>query len=210
MRSGLLILRLLAGCGSKGGGGQAANDAYAASGNDLLDNLAIPAGDDPARLQALIDRAMPTAIENAKDAQYRNVRSGAGGSVCGEVAAKPAKGAPVFVPFVINPDALAVVGTGPKIDFSNPDDFLADAYIRWCATPDELKRLAPDLNRAAAQAPSVVPPAADGGDSVTATALPIAPPAAETPPSEPPARPRKPPPPPQIDSFFNSVQHDRD
>src|SRR5256885_9534156 len=36
-------------------------------------------------------------------------------------------------------DAVAVIGTSPEVKFNDPSDFLADAWIRWCASPDELK-----------------------------------------------------------------------
>lgn len=208
MRKIALLLLILAGCGSKPG--SEAADPAAPGGNDLLANLAVAAPDDAARLQALIERAMPAALARPKDAQYRNVRAGTGGSACGEVA--PKAGAP-FVPFVVTPDALAVIGTKPAIAWEDPDDFLADAWIRWCASPEELARLGPTLANAARSAVPL-------GNSVTAATPPpidpsiiavdpVPPPPSDSPmPAPAPApRPKAPPPPPQIDSFFNSVQH---
>jgi len=204
MRKWLLILILLSSCGKK-----APIDAPAGpDGASLLPaNMAESAApDDSAQVQALIDRAMPAALKDSKSAQYRNVRAGAGGSACGEVAAKA--GAP-FVPFVVSPDAIAVVGTRPQIAWEDPDDFLADAWIRWCATPEELAKLRPRLEKAANA------PLSDPGN-VCAAAIPLPldpsiptyeppPPAAERP--APPPKPAPPPPTPRIDSFFNSVQH---
>ncbi|MDB5694360.1 MAG: hypothetical protein JWO81_3423, partial [Alphaproteobacteria bacterium] len=149
------VALLLAGCGSRGGGGGnvADNEAAAvgAEANAMLANLGAPSGqDDAARIRDLIARAMPAAMPDAKDAQYRNLRSGVGGAVCGEVAAKTAgRAAPAFRPFVINPDGFAVVAATPKLAYDDPGDFVADAWIRWCASPEELQKLAPQLHRAA-------------------------------------------------------------
>ena len=200
----------LAGCGSNEGE-VTDNEALAASAaaNAAVANLAGPAAqDEAARIQALIARAMPAAMPDAQDAQYRSLRVGAGGAVCGEVASKPAgKAAPVFRPFVINPEAYAVVAATPKLAFDDPGDFVADAWIRWCASPEELQRLAPQLRRAAsdpASAPmnSLAPPA-DAGVSALPEAPPPAPPAH-------PAAPAAKPPPANVESFFNSVQHKQD
>src|SRR5579875_2310912 len=147
---------LLAGCRDKpegvGNANVVDNEAAAAgaAANAILENALAPADpNDPARLQAVIAQAMPTAIPDAKDAQYRNVRGGAGGAVCGEVASKPVgRAPPVFRPFVINPDGLAVVAATPKLAFADPNDFAADAWIRWCASPEELQKLAPQLRNA--------------------------------------------------------------
>jgi hypothetical protein len=197
----LLILLLLAACGAKGEG-NAETDAQ----NDLLANLQlVDRNADPARLQALIDETMPAALGNAKDAQYRNVRAGAGGSVCGEVSSAKQP----FLPFVITPAKIALVGSSPQIQFADPSDLLADAYVRWCATPAELSRIGPQLHQAASD------PANITMSQVTAATPPPPPPeAADVPPAAAPppaakAAPARPaPPPPQdIDSFMNSVAH---
>ncbi|HEY0414103.1 MAG TPA: hypothetical protein VGD66_13280 [Allosphingosinicella sp.] len=197
----LPILLLLSACGAQP---EAGNDAAAApaGAQDPLANLQLadPAAE-AARLQALVAQAMPAALRDAKDARYRNVRAGAGGSACGEVAAK---GSGVFRPFVVTPEGVAVVGETPHIAFEDPTDFLADAYIRWCASPEELERVAPEIRRAGAGAAALnqVDAAAPPPLMPPETATPEAPP-----PKAAPARPAAPPPPPQIDSFFNSVQH---
>jgi hypothetical protein len=204
-----VLALLLAGCGSRGG--DVADNEAAAAGADanaLLANLGAASGpDDAARIQDLIARAMPAAMTDAKDAQYRNLRSGVGGAVCGEVAAKPAgNAAPVFRPFVITPDGVAVVAAAPKLAFDDPADFVADAWVRWCATPEELQRLAPQLRRAASN-PASIPmngvDAAAGGPTPDLPSAPAAPPPA----AQPAPRPAKPPPPANVESFFNSVQH---
>ncbi len=86
MRRALPILLLaLAACGSKDG--SSSNDSAPGPAGDPLANLAAPLSDESAlRLEALISRAIPTVLQNAKEAQYRNVRPGVGGSGCGEVA----------------------------------------------------------------------------------------------------------------------------
>jgi hypothetical protein len=185
------ILLLLAGCGSRGGGD--ANGADGALPPELTPNMEAVEANSAARVQALIDKAMPAALPDARTAQYRNVRAGGGGSACGEVSGKTTHG---FVPFVVSREGVAVIGTSAKIAYDDPNDFLADAWIRWCATPEELKNVAaviqkakPDavLGNLAAPSPDVPPP------------LP--------PEMAPPPAPTRPPPPPQIGSFFNSVQH---
>ncbi len=199
---------LLAGCDNKPGGGNVVDNEAIAAGtqaNAAVANLLAPADpNDPARLQALIAQAMPLAIPDAKDAQYRNLRGGAGGAVCGEVAAKPAgRAAPVFRPFIINPDGMAVVAATPKLAFDDPGDFVADAWVRWCASPEELQKLAPQLRKAASNPPPPPPP---GDVDVGAADVPPSPPPA--PAAAPPtAKPAAKPPPASVESFFNSVQH---
>jgi hypothetical protein len=193
----ILPLLLLAACGAKGQG-----NAESEAQNDLLANLQlVDANADPARLQALIDEAMPAALGNTKDAQYRNVRAGAGGAVCGEVSSAKQP----FLPFVITPAKIALVGSTPQIQFSDPSDLLADAYVRWCATPEELSRIGPQLHQAVSDPANitmsqatVVPPPLPPPDAAAAPA------AAPPPPAQ--AAPARPAPPPQdIDSFMNSV-----
>jgi hypothetical protein len=207
MRKVALILFLLSACGTKTPREEASAPE---TGSPMPANFADSVqAEDPARLQGLIDRAMPAALKDPKAAQYRNVRAGAGGSACGEVAVKA--GAP-FVPFVVSPEALAVVGTRPQIAWEDPDDFLADAWIRWCATPEELAKLRPKLDDAA-RAPihdsdnvsAAVPPPLD--PSILAIDPPPPPPS-DSPLPAPKPKPAPPAPPaPRIDSFFNSVQH---
>ncbi len=202
----------LAGCGSNERGEAVDNDALAAAAaaNAAVANLAGPAaGDEGPRIQALIARAMPGAMAHAKDAQYRGLHLGAGGAVCGEVASKPAgSAAPVFRPFVIDPGGFAVVAATPKLAYDDPGDFVADAWIRWCASPEELQRLAPQIHRAAADPASApmnsLAPSADAGVSAAPETAPPAPTPAH------PAAPAAKPPPANVESFFNSVQHKQD
>jgi hypothetical protein len=189
------ILFLVAGCGAKNGADTNAEAVNAAAAADLMPNLAEIEAASAVNVQALIDRAMPAALPDAKTAQYRNVRPGAGGAACGEVSGKTTKG---FVPFVITPAAVAIVGTSPRVAFEDPSDFLADAYIRWCATPEELRGVAPAIQQAKADP-------GPGNLAVPAPEVPLPVPA-PAPADAKPAKPVAPPPPPQIGSFFNSVQ----
>jgi hypothetical protein len=178
------------------------------SAEDPLANLQITDRNaDPAHIQALIAQAMPASLAGAKDPQCRNVRAGAGGSVCGDVttAGQPPRA------FVITPDALAVVASGPKLRFSDPSDFAADAYVRWCATPDELNAIQAEIRRAAADPANIVMT-----QTVTAAAPEAAAPPGDLPPPpdvpapappRPAAKPAAPPPPADIDSFMNAVRH---
>jgi len=157
---------------------------------------------DAERLQALIDRAIPAALPANVQPHYRNARTGVGGAACGEVAMAEGRGKPgPWRHFVVTPDAVAVIGTDAKIKFNDPSDFLADAWIRWCASPEELKLVETELDQGPALAADPLP----GAD--------IPPIFEESPPAPPRAglprrsamAPSAPPPPAQIDSFSKSV-----
>ena len=181
----LLLLTACAGCGSKTNVDTGNADAPPV---DLTPNMAAVEANNAAHVQELIAKALPAVLPDAKSAQLRSVRAGAGGSACGEVSGKTTHG---FVPFVVTPAGQAIVGTGPKIAYEDPSDILADAWIRWCATPEELKGVAATVQKAKT----------DPTAFNAAMPVPEVPTAAEAPP----ARPSAPPPPPQIGSFFNSV-----
>ena len=207
MKKLLPILALLASCNSQPGEEDAS--AEAGGGDPAAAAPAPPPGTpNAAELQAKVSRAMAVGLPGAATAEYRALRPGAGGAACGEVATQEKGAAGIFRPFVVTPDGLAVVAAGPAIAWEDPDDFVADAYIRWCASPEELQRLAPQLETAAAKSAAALKAAAPEPD------LPLPPvredPAAAAAPPEtaepaPPPRRKAPPPPPQIDSFFNSV-----
>ena len=206
MKKLLPILALLASCNKEAAEDDVAGEAP--PGNTAVAMAGAPVAPDMAALQAKVSRAMAIGLPGAGTAQYRAIRPGTGGAACGEVATEAKGLAGIFRPFVVTPDGLAVVAAGPAIDWEDPDDFVADAYIRWCATPEELQRLAPQLQSAAAKSAAAMTPTEDEAD------LPLPPvredpaAAAPAPPAEAAPPPRKkgpPPPPPQIDSFFNSV-----
>jgi hypothetical protein len=204
MKTLLPILLLLASCGSKNAEEDAASNG--SSGEVPAGAAASPSAEESAALQAKVSRAMAVVLPGAGTAEYRNVRAGAGGAACGEVATA-GKEAGIFRPFIVTPDGLGVVASGPAIAWDDPNDFVADAWIRWCATPEELARLGPQLQNAAvnsaaaaAEVPAAepdlpLPPVRDGA--------PLTAPPPEA--SPPPQRKEAPPPPPRIDSFFNSV-----
>ena len=165
---------------------------------------------------AIVERAMAVAIPDAAKAQYRALRAGAGGTVCGEVST-PAKGAPgPFRPFLVTQSGVAFVSDRPTIDFADPDDALADGWIRWCATAEELQALGPTLQAAAAGAAEANPSEVSALEIPTIDAIPILPPSPQpanaTQPAEPAPKAKNapPPPPPKIDSFFNSVARPKD
>ncbi len=172
-----LSLLLAAGCGPQTDQG---NEQTAAIEEDLLAGLqSNSAAQDETRIKALIERAMASAVPNAATARYRNIRAGVGGAACGEVAAD-SKNAP-FRPFVVTPEAVAIVGATPAIKFNDPSDFLADAWVRWCATPEELKQVAAELARAPKPSSDDLIPAARNGMAVAAPAPAAVPPAAAEP-----------------------------
>lgn len=194
-----LVLLLLAGCGSHKSGED--NQTIPLQGNLLADLQTSNSAQDAARLQSLIDRAMAAALPDASKAQYRNIHEGVGGSACGEVASTGPKGKlGPYRRFVVTPDAAAVIGTSPEIKFNDPSDFLADAWIRWCASPDELKLVEGQLGQG--PAPSMeAPPPTDIPNLPEQPSLPL--PKGPAPSRTASAAP--PPPPPQIDSFSKSV-----
>ena len=207
------ILLLLASCSGQNDD-DAASETSARNDAALASEPVLPTGEDAAAIQAKVSRAMALALPDAGSAQYRGVRAGAGGAACGEVAAGKGAAAGAFRPFVVTPDGIAVIAPGAAIDWQDPDDFVADAWIRWCATPEELQRLGPQLQSAAinsaAAAAAAAAPAADEPDLPLPPVLEQGPGAAEPAPAPaekaapPPAR-KSEAPPPRIDSFFNSV-----
>ncbi|QAY76364.1 hypothetical protein [Sphingosinicella sp. BN140058] len=198
MRKLCLILLSLSACHNDAAE-EGVVDAASEPQQALVTNAAVgSSAPDPAQLQAMVKQAMATVLPDAKAARYRNLHAGTGGAACGEVAA----GSTAFRPFVVTPNAIAVVAATPAIAFEDPSDIFADAWIRWCATPDDLRRLGPVLQQAAASNvietipnPEIPPP----GEP----ALPPPTPADTQPP---PAAVAQPAPRPEIDSFFNSVK----
>jgi hypothetical protein len=115
----------------------------------IEDPNAAPTPEDAAQLQARLSSAMAGALTNPQTASYTNVRSGAGGSICGEVDSKQADGKRSgFRPFLVSPQGVALVSTTPQILFHDPVDIFPDLYIEWCATPEELRQIGPRLNSA--------------------------------------------------------------
>jgi hypothetical protein len=193
------LLLVVAGCGARGGGDD--NQTAALQENLLADLETSNSAQDAARLQSLVDRAMASALPDASKAQYRNVRAGVGGAACGEVASADAGGKlGPYRRFVVTPDTVAVIGTTADVKFNDPSDFLADAWIRWCASPDELKLVEGQLGQGPAQSMETLPPTdVPAIPEETSLPLPRQPAPSRT------ASAAPPPPPPQIDSFSRSV-----
>lgn len=208
MKKMCLILLLLAACGSgEDGQDSAGSDAMRAEEQAVAAGLADPLGTpDPAQLQALVARAMAIAMPTAKELQYRAVRPGSAGAVCGEVAtAGSGAAAGPFLPFVVTPEGGAILGTTPAIPYDDPADPLGDAWLRWCASAEELQAIAERMRTEgpAKAAALEMPPPIEPIDLEPAQPTLVQQP---QPPAPPPERKAPPPPPPAIDSFFNSVQ----
>ena len=154
----LLALLLLAGCNSQddaasGGGGQSA-----VPGADLA-ALQNQNGANPAELQARAAAALSSILVDSASARYANIRAGASNAVCGDVDFKQVGGKYTgFRPFVVSPEGVAVISRNPTVVFNDPNDPFPDFYIRWCASPEELKNL---TTRVAAGDPSLRAPAPD-------------------------------------------------
>ena len=202
MRTFYAILLLLAGCsGQKADDPEAAERAEAAALQAELQRAAAAAAD-PARLEALAARTLPGVMPGAKNLRFRNLRAGSGGAVCGEVAADNID----FRHFVVTSDPVALIAAGPAVAFDDPYDPIADAWIRWCATTDELHKLAPELQRNAAQPIADDVPVPQTETVPLPEALPEPEPVAPAPDRKrPAAAPAAPTRPAEIDSFFNSV-----
>ena len=195
-----VLFLLLAACGSHKS--EEDNQTIPLQENLLADLQTSNSAQDAVRLQSLIDRAMASALPDPAKAQYRNIHEGVGGSACGEVASAGPKGKlGPYRRFVVTPDAAAVIGTSPEVKFNDPSDFLADAWIRWCASPDELKLVQGQLGQGPAL--SAEPPLPTAIPTLPDEPLPPVPKQA-TPSRTASATPSTPPPP-QIDSFSKSV-----
>jgi hypothetical protein len=204
----MAVLLLLAGCSQDplddADQGEAAPPPAASA---AAGNLA----GDSAGLQARVDGAMAAALQDPAGARYRNVRPGLAGTVCGEVDPKRTRGGHAgFRPFLVTPQGVAMVAGSERLKFDDPADPFPDFYIRWCASPEELKRLEPELRRAIAGSGSAAPLDPLPGESGVPDPLltdpgeppPLSPPSgsggkAETGPAD-------------VNSFINSVKRKRD
>ena len=160
MKKLLALLLLLSSCDSAKEEGEApagAPSQSAAAG-------AAPGAEDAARMQQRIQQSLAPILMDPASARYANVRSGAAGAVCGNVDAKQAGTFTGFRPFVITPDGVAVVSTASRVLFNDALDPFSDFYIRWCASPEELQRIGPEI--AAAPDPLTDPGAAPPPDLV--------------------------------------------
>lgn len=203
--TGFAALMLLAGCGwaspddsnVQEQGADLAAEALAAA-----NQAAGEQGEDPAALQARVERAMGVILRDSESARYANIRSGVARSVCGEVDSKQENGRYGGMrPFVVTPEGVAVISTTAAIGFGDPADIFPDYYIRWCASPDELTRLGPAVR-------TPLPAPADPGVQADIPDIPMLdppPPAGAPGGPAPKARPPAAPGADKDDSFLNSV-----
>ncbi len=113
-----------------------------------------------ADLQRLAIAALSQILRNAASGRYSNVRRGSGNSICGTVILDGAAGTGIGQRFfVIAPAGQPFLSATAGINFSDPLDSFVDAYIRWCASPDELQTLQGNMLNLATEIPD--PPDAE-------------------------------------------------
>jgi hypothetical protein len=209
---GLLVaLAFVWGCGSRDGG-----EAEAGADETVVPASAgtVPGqnGETAAQAQQRAVSALSVILPDAKSARYAEVRPGTAGAVCGLVDAKQGDGKYSGPrPFVVSPEGVAVVSTTPQVNFGDAEDLFPDFYIRWCATPAELRLIGPRI----ALPEASPPPAADELPELLESEIAAAPPAGG--PAEPPlpeaaaAQPKASAPsaPPGEDSFSSAVLRER-
>jgi hypothetical protein len=101
---------------------------------------------DAARAEERARAALAVILVDPKSARYSEVRRGTAGSVCGRVDSKQADGKYAGArPFVVTPEGVAVVSAAPRVVFDDPEDVFPDFYIRWCASPEELRTIGPSV-----------------------------------------------------------------
>lgn len=203
-----IALALVAGCDSRGGESMDAapeGQAPAAAG-------ALPAqgGDPVAQAQQRAVAALSILLPDARSARYAEVRAGTAGAVCGTVDAKQADGKYSGPrPFVVSPEGVAVVSTTPLVNFDDPEDVFPDYYIRWCATPAELRTIGPRIALPEAPPPTVddIPELLES--DIADAAAPAEPPQPLPEPPKAKAKASAPPAAPGDDSFSSAVLRER-
>jgi hypothetical protein len=174
------------------------------------DALSAAGGDSAAQAQQKAVHALSVILPDAKSARYAEVRAGTAGAVCGMVDAKQPDGKYSGPrPFAVSPEGVAVVSTSPQVMFDDPEDVFPDFYIRWCATPAELRLIGPRV-ALPGEPPPTVEEIPDLLEQEIAAAPPPLPPAApEPPPPTAQAKATTPAPPPGDDSFSSAVVRER-
>ena len=192
----LLILLLLAGCDAGAEREAAAPPSGASPAGRESSSKASPA-EQAAQIQQRAERALAAILADPAGARYSDLRAGAAGALCGRVEDRQAGGrSDGSRPFVVTPEGVAVLSATAEVMFTDPEDLFPDFYIRWCASPDELRRIGPRI--AAAPLPETVPAEVLTGPTEGA---PLPPAAAEVAKAAPPAAP----PPVEEDSFSRAV-----
>jgi hypothetical protein len=142
----------LAGCDSRSGeAGNVNADASSAALEEQLphvSNLAAPEQASPGLERARA--ALGSLLRDADSARYLNLRSGAGGAICGEVdPIRPDGSHAGSRPFIVAPNGTAAISRSPRLALDDPEDPFPELYIRWCASPGELRALQQQIAAAA-------------------------------------------------------------
>jgi hypothetical protein len=203
----LLILLLLAGCDSGAPEAELPQDGVAVPAAAAEAPGLLSPAQQAAQNRQRAAQALAAILFDPKSARYSDLIEGAAGAVCGRVDSRQADGKYAGPrPFVVTPEGVAVINTGTQVMFDDPEDIFPDFYIRWCASPEELRGIGPRI--ATAGGLPDVPAAAELAEMVEAAPAP--PPTAE-PPS--PRESAKAPPPAQPggdeDSFSRAVLRNR-
>ena len=146
VKARILLLLMLSACDSQAPKVNSAKEEAARQVAEIEASLAAAGGQDPAGLNGRAHAALTSFLTDPGSARYFDVRSGSGGSICGQVESKQPDGASTgFRPFVVTPEGVGIISDTPQIGFGSPGDLFPDFYIRFCATPEELARLGPEI-----------------------------------------------------------------
>jgi len=189
----LSVLLALTGCGSAVPTHRTDPDSTVAA-NENSTTSSPPA----AELQRRAIEALRQVLPDQASVRYSNVRSGSGNSVCGAVTLTRtgSADAPQRL-FVITPGGGAILSTAASVNFADPLDTFVDAYIRWCATPEELLAVQENLQFSVTERPAE----SDAGMPPQQSGVPLPEPVSRWPTSPPPEESSK------ADSdFYNEVR----
>lgn len=154
MRVMLTVLFLLSGCketSNVDAGAETGNASATLSGTTSTETTA----ERTARLQGKVDAALGGVL---REPRYTNLREGPGGAVCGEVDSRQSDGEYSGPrPLVVTPEGVPLVSITSQIMFEDPDDIFPDFYIRWCASPEEMRTIGPLIESRANAAPAPDP-----------------------------------------------------
>jgi len=146
LKRGLFTILLLSACDSGAPPVESAREEAARQVAELEASLAAAGKQDPEGLNGRAHAALTGFLADPASARYFDVRSGSAGSICGQVDSKqPEGGWAGFRPFVVTPEGVGIISDTPQIGFGTPGDLFPDFYIRYCATPEELARLGPEI-----------------------------------------------------------------
>ena len=142
----LLAILLLSACDSQTSPPSTAKEEAARQVAALEASIAAGTAQDPSGLAGRANAALAGFLTDPGSARYFDVRSGSGNSICGQVESKqPDSASTGFRPFVVTPEGVGIISDTTQIGFGSPGDLFPDFYIRYCATPEELARLGPEI-----------------------------------------------------------------